>query len=93
MTVIQEVWNGTTSNSSLPNLTTLYAKGLEDLTSISGLAEIANKTEITDYDLNRYYLRHNNIFIPTTIAMPSISFILYFLFILTENSLGTIRDT
>ena len=37
-------------------------------------SEIANKTETTDYDLNRYYLRHNNIFIPTTIAIQGTCF-------------------
>ena len=43
VTQLQEVWNGSTQSSSLPNLKTLTAQGLE-LSSISGLVEIVNKT-------------------------------------------------
>lgn len=41
VTQLQEVWDSTQSKASLPNLKTLTAQGLE-LTSISGLVEIAN---------------------------------------------------
>lgn len=43
VTQLQEVWDSTQSKASLPNLKTLTAQGLE-LTSISGLVEIANAT-------------------------------------------------
>ena len=42
VTQLQEVWNGATRKPSLPKLKTLTARGLE-LTSISGLVEIANQ--------------------------------------------------
>lgn len=43
VTQLQEVWNSNQSAASLPNLKTLTAQGL-NLTSISGLVEIANAT-------------------------------------------------
>ena len=47
VTQLQEVWNNTTQSSSLPNLKTLTAQGLE-LTSISGLAEIVDDEDAFD---------------------------------------------